>query len=152
MIVLVNLSILSYFLINFIVKFFTPPEGEVDISDLKNKALESVNNLSAVTMAQLEDALQQHKTVDLHVNLQAPTILIPENPTLIDSPMLVLDLGHLSVKTDLQAIDKKEKDNRKESDFYDIFNLALTQVKVLLVPKSDVNWRDTKVRNFIEFS
>ena len=120
---------------------------ELVVADIKSKAMESVNNLSAVTRAQLEDALQTHKSVDLNVNIQAPTIIIPENATIEDSPLLVLDLGHLKVKSEVQQIDKSEeqKYNRKESDYYDHFELSLTEVKMLLVPKNVTNWKDTQV-------
>jgi vacuolar protein sorting-associated protein 13A/C len=140
-------------------QFFVLPDEEMVISDLKNKAMESVNTLSAVTRAQLEDALQNHKSMDLNVNIQgrifgnvtinllAPTIIIPENANAEDSPLLVLDLGHLKIKSEVQKIDKSEeqKYNRKESDYYDHFEFSLTEVKMLLVPKNTANWQDPQV-------
>jgi vacuolar protein sorting-associated protein 13A/C len=127
-------------------QFFAPPE-DVQLEEIKAKAVESVNALSALTRAQLEDALQSHKTVDLKVNIQAPNIIIPQDPTSPKSPLLVLDLGHLNVKTDLSKITNKEdKEHRAEEDFYDKFIIALTSMKVLLVPQNDQNWREAKVR------
>lgn len=70
------------------------------------KAVESMNSLSELTKAQLEDAVKNHKKIDLQVHIDAPTIIVPEDPCRKTSPVLVLDLGKLGVRTDLQTESK----------------------------------------------
>lgn len=144
--------IINKFTLERVAKFFTPPPSAENLtSDIKNKANETINSLSDLTKAQLEDAINSHKTIDLYLQIAAPTVIIPEDPTRKDSLLLVLDLGKLVLQSDLQPIEKLSKSKsdstieRKESDYYDKFNLSLSNVKVLLVPSNTGHlWRDSQ--------
>lgn len=73
-------------------------------------------------------------------------ILIPQTPSSPTSPLLVLDLGFLTFKSDLRDVKKETNYERSESDFYDKFNLSLKTIKLLLVPNMDSNWKNPQVK------
>jgi hypothetical protein len=77
--------------------------------------------------------------------MNAPTIVIPGDPRDQNSPQLILDLGILGIKSDLEKVEiedflfKKKKifqdlnsENRVrvENDFYDKFTITLKKVQV----------------------
>lgn len=134
---------------NFVVqvtKFFRPPEKHMEsIGALMETAGSTVEGLRQQTRAGLEYALQEHKTIDVQLDLQAPLIIVPDSVTKKSSICLILDAGHASVRSDL--IDKKtlediqnkqnqqytEKDYQKlESLMYDKFALKLESTQVLI--------------------
>jgi len=134
---------------NFVVqvtKFFKPPEQHMEsIGALMESAGSTVEGLRQQTRAGLEYALQEHKTVDVQLDLQAPLIIVPDSVTKKSSICLILDAGHASVRSDL--IDKatladiqskhtqqySEQDIRKlESLMYDKFTVKLDSTQVLI--------------------
>ena len=134
---------------NFVVqvtKFFKPPEQHMEsIGALMETAGSTVEGLRQQTRAGLEYALQEHKTIDVQLDLQAPLIIVPDSVTKKSSICVILDAGHASVRSDL--IDKKtlediqnkqrqqytEKDFQKlESLMYDKFLLKLEATQVLI--------------------
>lgn len=134
---------------NFVVqvtKFFKPPEKHMEsIGALMETAGSTVESLRQQTRAGLEYALQEHKTVDVQLDLQAPLIIVPDSVTTKSTICLILDAGHASVRSDL--IDKKtiedvqskhqqqytEKDYQQlESLMYDKFVLKLESTQLLI--------------------
>ena len=134
---------------NFVVqvtKFFKPPEHQMQaIGALMETAGSTVEGIRQQTRAGLEYALQEHKTIDVQLDLQAPLIIVPDTVTKKSTICLILDAGHASIRSDL--IDKKtlediqnkqnqqytEKDFQKlESLMYDKFLLKLESTQVLL--------------------
>lgn len=62
-----------------IVKFFKPPESQLEsVEALLDVASQTLEDLQRQTRAGLEYALQNHKTIDLQVDMNAPIIIIPE--------------------------------------------------------------------------
>lgn len=134
---------------NFVVqvtKFFKPPEKHTEsIGALMETAGTTVEGLRQQTRAGLEFALQEHKTIDVQLDLQAPLIIVPDTVTEKSKICLILDAGHASVRSDL--IDKKtiadiqnkqkqqytDKDLKKlESLMYDKFQLKLESTQLLI--------------------
>ncbi|PRP88859.1 hypothetical protein PROFUN_00327 [Planoprotostelium fungivorum] len=114
------------------------PEGEVMVAtEIRDKAKESARALTQSGQAQLADIIASHKTIDLKLSLKAPRIIIPEDVRHKDTSLLVVDLGRLEISTDLQ---RERSDVRSERDFYDKFDISLTKVHVLLVPKASQEW------------
>ncbi|KAK5142504.1 Vacuolar protein sorting-associated protein 13 [Rachicladosporium monterosium] len=134
---------------NFVVqvtKFFKPPaQHNESIGALMEAAGSTVEGLRQQTRAGLEYALQEHKTIDLQLDLQAPLIIVPDSVTKKSTICLILDAGHVSVRSDLidkrhiEEIQSKEKQKYTEADFhkledlmYDKFQLKLESTQVLI--------------------
>ncbi|KAM3417144.1 hypothetical protein BST61_g8719 [Cercospora zeina] len=134
---------------NFVVqvtKFFRPPEKHMEsISALMESAGSTVEGLRQQTRAGLEFALQEHKTVDVQLDLQAPLIIVPDTVTEKSNICLIVDAGHISVRSDLidketlHDIQNKQQQQYSEQDFkkleslmYDKFNLKLEATQVLM--------------------
>eukprot|EP01114_Cavostelium_apophysatum_P004048 TRINITY_DN1418_c0_g1_i1.p1 TRINITY_DN1418_c0_g1~~TRINITY_DN1418_c0_g1_i1.p1 ORF type:complete len:3212 (-),score=1062.70 TRINITY_DN1418_c0_g1_i1:26-9661(-) len=125
-----------------IVTFFVPQVNMAIAGDIRNAATQQLNNLKESSKAQLEDSLKNHKTLDVHISISAPTIIVPEDVTRQNTPLLALDLGQLNVGSHLHPT--KALHDKSEEEFYDRFDLALTDIKVLLVPDMTSSWRDSQ--------
>jgi vacuolar protein sorting-associated protein 13A/C len=144
---------------NFIVqvtKFFKPPEKHMEsIGALMETAGSTVEGIRQQTRAGLEYALQEHKTVDVKLDLQAPLIIVPDTVTKKSEICLILDAGHISVRSDLidkdtlHDIQNKQKQQYTQQDLqklealmYDKFQLKLQSTQVLI----GTTVEDTKAR------
>ncbi|KAI6047634.1 vacuolar protein sorting-associated protein 13 [Pisolithus marmoratus] len=88
--------------IEAITKFLKPPKSQLEsVEVLLNVASQTFEGLRKETRAGLEHALQTHKTIDLHVDMNAPVIVIPENVASTSGGHLVIDAGHISIESDL---------------------------------------------------
>jgi vacuolar protein sorting-associated protein 13A/C len=131
-----------------IVRFFKPPERHMDsIYALMDTAGATVESLRQQTRAGLEFALEEHKTINAQLSLQAPLIIIPEDIEKQDSNCLILDAGHISVNSELvdkdtiKDIQSKQTQQYTDEDLkrleglmYDKFNVDLTSTQVLIGP------------------
>ncbi|KAI9714321.1 MAG: hypothetical protein M1820_000282 [Bogoriella megaspora] len=134
---------------NFVVdvaKFFKPPERHMEsIGALMETAGATVEGIRKQTRAGLEFALQEHKTIDAQLDLQAPLIIVPDSVTKESSICLILDAGHASVTSDLvdkatiRDIQAKRSQQYSEGDYkrleelmYDKFILKLESTQVLI--------------------
>ncbi|KAL7624686.1 Vacuolar protein sorting-associated protein 13 [Parahypoxylon ruwenzoriense] len=131
-----------------IVDFFKPPERHMEsITALMETAGATVEGLRQQTRAGLQFALEEHKTINAKLDLQAPLIIIPQSIKTRRSTCLILDAGHISVNSEL--VDKgtlkqvQDKQNQKFSDedfrkleslMYDRFLVKLTSTQVLIGP------------------
>lgn len=134
-----------------IVRFFKPPERHMDsIYALMDTAGATVESIRQQTRAGLEFALEEHKTINAQLDLQAPLIIIPENIETEKSTCLIIDAGHVSLTS--QLVDQKtikeiqakhnqtytdEDLQRLESLMYDKFLLNLEATQVLIGPSVD---------------
>nr|ODO02780.1 vacuolar protein sorting-associated protein vps13 [Cryptococcus depauperatus CBS 7855] len=133
-----------------VVQFFRPPESQLEsIGALLDAAGQSLDGLRKETRASLEYALEQHKTVDLRVDMNAPIIIIPMEQVFIVGvkccQTLVLDAGHIAVeskladKEKLQDVQSKRRRQYNDDDYkqledlmYDQLNLRLESTQLLL--------------------
>ncbi|KAL7419546.1 Vacuolar protein sorting-associated protein 13 [Cryptotrichosporon argae] len=104
-----------------VVGFFRPPASQLEsIGALLDAAGQTLDGIRKETRAGLEYALEQHKTVDIRVDMNAPIIIIPMDMTLKTSQTLVLDAGHIAVESKLadkdQLKDIQAKRGRQYSD------------------------------------
>ncbi|OBT96470.1 hypothetical protein VE01_05675 [Pseudogymnoascus verrucosus] len=139
-----------------IVKFFKPPERHMDsIYALMDTAGATVESIRQQTRAGLEFALEEHKTINAKLDLQAPLIIIPENIEAERTTCLIVDAGHISVNSDLvdketmRDIQSKHNQTYTEDDLkrleglmYDKFQLKLEATQVLIGPSVE----ETKAR------
>ena len=135
-----------------IADFFRPPERHMEsINALLETANATVEGLRAQTRAGLQFALEEHKTVNAKLDLQAPLIILPESITTPNSTCLIVDAGHISVNSEL--VDKEtmkqvqstqdrpctEEDLRRlEELMYDRFLVKLTSTQVLIGPSVEI--------------
>ncbi|KAI1371765.1 vacuolar protein sorting-associated protein 13 [Hypoxylon crocopeplum] len=153
-----------------VVDFFKPPERHMEsINALMETAGATVEGLRQQTRAGLEFALEEHKTINAKLDLQAPLIIIPQSIRAERSTCLILDAGHISVNSEL--VDKgtmkqmQDKHNQKfseedykqlESLMYDRFLVKLTSTQVLIGPSIEetksqlVENEDTRMLHIVE--
>ncbi|KAK5230843.1 Vacuolar protein sorting-associated protein 13 [Exophiala xenobiotica] len=131
-----------------IAKFFKPPERHMEsIGALLETAGATVEEIRQQTRAGLEFALEEHKTINANLDIQAPIFIIPESITEESTLCMILDAGHVSLNSEL--VDKetmkdmrsKQKQKYTEEDFkqleglmYDKFHLKLESTQVLIGP------------------
>jgi vacuolar protein sorting-associated protein 13A/C len=131
-----------------VANFFKPPERHMEsIGALMETAGATVEGLRQQTRAGLEYALQEHKTIDAKLDLQAPLIIIPDSVTKKESLCMILDAGHISVRSELidkdtlSEVQAKQKQHYTDEDFhrleqlmYDKFLVKLQSTQLLLGP------------------
>ncbi|KAK4052926.1 Vacuolar protein sorting-associated protein 13 [Microbotryomycetes sp. JL221] len=129
-----------------VARFFKPPESQLEsVGALIDVASSTLEGIRKETRAGLEYALAQHKTVDVHLDLNAPIIIVPESMTTKNCQHIVLDAGHISVESNLadqKVIDQvkaKENQEYKEEDYqrleslmYDKFHIRLDDAQLLM--------------------
>lgn len=129
-----------------VIKFFQPPKVHLDtIGAIMNAAEATVEGLTTQTRLGLQYALEEHKTINVQLDLQAPLIILPLDPTSWKSPVAILDAGHISVNSALADKSVYEEVRAKESYddedwsklqnlMYDQFNLRLQDTQFLVGP------------------
>ncbi|KAL7793859.1 hypothetical protein V8C37DRAFT_80245 [Trichoderma ceciliae] len=131
-----------------IVDFFRPPERHMEsIAALMETAGATVEGIREQTRVGLEFALEEHKTINAELDLQAPLIIIPVSITTEHSTCLVVDAGHMHVNSQLvdqetlKEIQSKQRQSYNEEDFkrlesamYDRFIVKFTSTQVLIGP------------------
>lgn len=136
-----------------IISFFKPPR-QLDWSVLSVYSAESLNTLQAFSSVQLSDALQSHMSMDVSLDIAAPTIIIPRDPTQSHVDALVLDLGTLQVGSRVQPRQVLEQlasklktmsseqimqmDEYEKEKCYDVYNVNVRHVSVYLTSVSSV--------------
>lgn len=137
--------------IDQIIKFFTPPAGRSEAVDaIVSSAAQTVEELREQTRLGLEHALEEHKSLSVKLDIDAPIIVLPENAQVKNSPVSILDAGHLSLNSELaspQVIEEvRSKQAQKytkadwlrlESLMYDKFRISLTDAQILVGPEYD---------------
>ena len=73
--------------------------------------------------------------MDVDIQIAAPYVFVPDGR----GSALILDFGRLSVTSDLHD---EQPDKRDENDYYDKFDVVVSEVKVLLAPLNAKWWRE----------
>ncbi|CRK45917.1 hypothetical protein BN1723_019841, partial [Verticillium longisporum] len=107
----------------------------------------TVEGFREQTRAGLEFALEEHKTINAQLDLQAPLIIVPVSIATKESTCLILDAGHISVNSKLvdqdtmKQIQSKQRQQYSNEDFerlesvmYDKFLVKLTSTQLLIGP------------------
>lgn len=158
--------------IEAVYKFFKPPASQLEsveallvrISDTntshsnqtiyQNVASQTLEGLRKETRAGLEFALQNHKTIDVQMDMNAPVIIIPEeydrdplryshsNPALSvtthNCKHLIIDAGHIAIESDLadkdaiRAIHLKRNQQYSDEDYKNLEELMYDKVSLRL--------------------
>ena len=129
-----------------IVKFFKPPERHMEsVGALLESAGAAVEGFRQQTRAGLEFALEEHKTINAHLDLQAPLIIIPDSVTEPSRLCLMVDAGHARLNSELvdkatiREVQSKQKQKYTDEDYqqledlmYDRFLLKLDSTQILV--------------------
>lgn len=116
-----------------IVAFFKVERDELEsISGLQAVVHDAMQGVTIQTRAGLEYAIEEHRVLEINVEIDAPIFLIPTA-----GPLLVVDAGHLNIKSEL--IDRNKKNEEEESYqhllglIYDKFIFNLTSLQVFII-------------------
>ncbi|KAK9474293.1 uncharacterized protein V1510DRAFT_428530 [Dipodascopsis tothii] len=134
-----------------IARFFRPPVSHMEsFGALMYAASTTVEGITNQTRAGLEYALQEHKTLNAKLDIQAPLIIIPFTVLDRNSSCLVVDAGHISVvsnlvdKDTIREVQSKQASQYNDGDYerlkslmYDKFQLSLEATQVLVGPTID---------------
>ncbi|KAF9431274.1 hypothetical protein BGZ94_003589 [Podila epigama] len=132
--------------VDTVIDFLKPPPSEADsINALLEAAGDTLEGLAAQTRAGLEYALEEHKRLDLKVDMDAPVMIFPESCTDINALVAVLDVGHIFVesnlvsKEDMAVVESNQKRTLDATDFekledlmYDRFIVQLSSTQLLV--------------------
>ncbi|PRT56259.1 Vacuolar protein sorting-associated protein 13 [Wickerhamiella sorbophila] len=138
-------------LLEKVIQFFTPDADKYETVDaIVNAANKTVEELREQTRMGLEYALQEHKTLNLQVDVKAPVIVLPLDPSEDETPTVLIDSGSLTVSSDLvkrevldqvkskQAAKYTEADWKKlESLMYDRLTITLSEAQIVLGHSSE---------------
>ncbi|KAM9913092.1 hypothetical protein OXX69_001941 [Metschnikowia pulcherrima] len=149
----------NYVFVEEVINFFKPPKIHLDtVGAIMNAAEATMEGLTAQTRIGLQYALEEHKTISVKLDLQAPLVIVPLDPRSWKSPVAILDAGHLSVSSEL--VDKgmiekfSTKQNYTDEDWgelnmlmYDKFNLHLQDAQFLVGPTIKTTMEQLHTRN-----
>ncbi|KAJ3354390.1 hypothetical protein HDU91_005781, partial [Kappamyces sp. JEL0680] len=126
-------------LVASILEFFTAKREEVEsLSRIQAAAAGAISGVTAQSKAGLIFAIEEHKTLDLSIEADAPVFIIPEQYA--QAPLLILDAGHMQVKSHIVNLKPQNKSDETEEysfmqlaeDIYDKFTIDFTSAKILL--------------------
>lgn len=119
--------------------FFKPPASQLEsVEALLTVASQTLEGLRKDTRAGLEFALQNHKTVDIQMDMNAPIIIIPESVVTHQCTHLLIDAGHIAIHSELADKEAKReihtKRNRQytEEDYKRLESLMYDKIKLRL--------------------
>ncbi|KAL9941010.1 hypothetical protein V8E36_000498 [Tilletia maclaganii] len=134
-----------------VVEFFKPPESELEvIGALIDVASVTIEGIRKETRAGLENALENHKTIDMVLDIQAPIIILPENVTSLKCQHVVLDAGHIAVRSvladqsQLNTIRAKHNQAYTDEDYKQLEDLMYDRLFVKLESAQLVMGNDLK--------
>ncbi|SCU93408.1 LADA_0G02938g1_1 [Lachancea dasiensis] len=129
--------------INEIIGLFRPPQQHLDtIGAIMSAAEATVESWTTQSRMGLESILEDHKTVNLSLDLQAPLFIIPLDPHQWDSPCAVVDAGHISIVSDLVPKETIKKYKNLSPDEYEKLNT--NDIKRLMFDRFKLHLTDTQ--------
>lgn len=134
--------------IESLMHFFCPPRAHVDtIGSLMNAADRTLQDFTKQTKIGLQYAFEEHKTMNVVLDVQSPLIMLPADPTSWEAPVVIIDAGHIDMVSDLISSEKYEeirserKDSYTEEDWkkmntymYDKYNVGLHDAHIVVGP------------------
>ncbi|KAL6927431.1 hypothetical protein ACO0SA_003729 [Hanseniaspora valbyensis] len=137
--------------INRITNFFHASDDVHDtLAAVIASAGTTVEGWTQQTRIGLESIIEDHKNIDLNLDLKAPLIILPIDANKWDSACVLLDAGNIKITSDLipknkieemKQLSLKEYQNLEVSDgekierfMYDRFNINLTNTQLLVGP------------------
>ncbi|ORX96417.1 hypothetical protein K493DRAFT_329607 [Basidiobolus meristosporus CBS 931.73] len=132
--------------IETILKFFKPPVSQMEsMTALMEAAGNTLDGLTQQTRAGIKYALEEHKTLDVSIDINAPIFIFPESPTDPNAQIVVFDSGHITVQSKLVSKEQKieleemlgpnfslENNPKLEKLLYDRFLVEMSSVQILV--------------------
>ncbi|KAK9766368.1 Vacuolar protein sorting-associated protein 13, partial [Basidiobolus ranarum] len=132
--------------IETIMRFFKPPVSQMEsMTALMEAAGNTLDGLTQQTRAGIKYALEEHKTLDVSIDINAPIFIFPESPTDPKAHIVVFDSGHITVQSKLVSKEQKieleealgpsfslENNPKLENLLYDRFLVEMSSVQVLV--------------------
>ena len=122
--------------------FLKPPMASTALEDFITAAgTEITAGLKTVTKAGLQFALEEHRTLALDVDVDAPIFIFPESITDVSSYVTIFDLGHLKISSEFVTTSKKQEISQSlnsiniaqmESLMYDRFIVNLEELQIMM--------------------
>ena len=109
------------------------------LQDIEVQRAATLRKLREQTTEQLKIALDEAKIFDIDLDMQSPRILIPEDSTNENAPILVFDVGRLMFFSNSDASNSPANDITPSPKFYDYFLLTLSNTKAQLTTWNDIN-------------
>lgn len=126
-----------------IVDFVYGPKAKAALETLASAAETHITALANKTRASLENALEEHKALDLSVDIDAPVIYIPYDCEDPNAFLFIADLGHIEVRSRLVTASEKAEFSKKRGRtltseelnslytlMYDVLNVRLSRIKL----------------------
>lgn len=128
--------------IEAIVAFFTPTQLHLDtMGAIMNAAQDRGGDLVALmTRIGLQYALEEHQTIQVVLDLQAPLLIMPLEPLSYRLPVAILDAGHLLVE--LEEADKERMRQIRAKPSYDAEDWSA--LKKLMYDRYRLHLRDAQ--------
>jgi vacuolar protein sorting-associated protein 13A/C len=124
--------------------FFVGGRNAELIEGLSGIAGDQLTELRLWTRSSLEEAFRNHKAIDLHLEVDAPILVVPKDCTDAREFLFVADLGHVRVQSRLVSSEQRAAFLRRQATeslsrvdlhgmkelLYDQFEIALSQVQI----------------------
>ena len=121
------------------------------LEDIEIAAATRLKSLKDQTRQKLTLALANKKSLELKIDVKAPTIIIPVSCIEENSKILVVDLGTLVLKSSPKPrIKDSTIKDLDEDNFYDDFALQLTDITALITSNSE-QWQKIDVEISLRF-
>lgn len=130
--------------INEIIRFFNPPKQHMDtITAIINAAEATVEGWTTQTRMGIESLLEEHRTANVTLDLQAPLIILPLNPHVWDTPCAVIDAGHIALASDLVPKERIEEIKRMSPEEYE--EIGESELNGLMFDRFQLYLQDTQI-------
>lgn len=127
-----------------VIMFFKPPSTHLEtVSALMNAAGDAVEGIRQQTRLGLEYALQEHKTANVKLDMQAPLIVVPLDASSWSCPCAILDFGHISLVSKLVDKEVLDQVNSRQTKRYS--EKEWKQLEMLMYDKFDLRLHDTQM-------
>ncbi|CCF60631.1 hypothetical protein KAFR_0L00240 [Kazachstania africana CBS 2517] len=130
--------------INEVITFFSPSEEQLDtIGAIISAAEATVEGWSSQTRMGIESLLEEHKTININVDLQTPLIILPINPHSWDTPCAIIDAGHISLVSDIVPKEKIKEIKGMSPDQYE--KIDTSDINRLMYDRFSIISQDTQI-------
>lgn len=103
-------------------------------TQIQRVAGQQLNTIKTMSMAQVEDIVNNHKKIGCNITACAPRIIIPEDLDQGNTTLLVIDLGDLAIQAEpRQQETKLTEADRWQDHLYDQFRIDATNLQLLLL-------------------
>ena len=139
--------VLNHLAAQHMIDFALPKRCLTLLDSLKSAATPHLAQLQTRTRSGMQHALEQHKAIDVNVEMAAPLLLIPSDCTDPNGFMLAIDLGRIHVGSQLVSAFQKEEFSLKKQVLsvkemqrlvnlmYDILMVDLCSTRIAYCPK-----------------